>query len=302
MQRKDHIDAFGALSLTGFSLFLAFNQILIKFVNAGLQPVFFAGLRSALAIVCIWIWMVAAGRRPRLERRMVGPGIAIGVVFAVEFLFLFLALDLTTVTRTSIILYSMPMWLAIGAHFTIKGEGLTTKKAAGLLLAFGGVAMALLNRGPDGGGASLIGDLCALGAALCWATLTLIARGTRLREVRPEMQLFWQVLVSAPILLIAAPLFGPLVRDLVPLHLAGLVFQAVAVVSAGFMFWLWLLTIYPAAGVASFSFLTPVFGVALGWLLLGEHVGLSLLGAVALVAIGIVLINRPSRARSSGQS
>ena len=293
MTAKPQMDAMGAAALTGFALFLAFNQILIKFVNQGLQPVFFAGLRSALAVLCLWGWMVLRGRPPRLQRRYLLTGFLAGLAFAAEFLCLFTALDLTTVTRTAIILYSMPVWMTLGAHFLLPGERMAPVKATGLVLAFTGVAWAILNRSTGQGQASLLGDLCALMAAWSWAAITLIARGTRLREERPEMQLFWQVLVSGVVLLAASPLFGPLVRDLHWPHVAGLVFQAVAVVSAGFMFWLWLLTIYPAASVASFSFLTPVFGVGLGWLILGEHVGPATLAAAALVAVGIVLINRP---------
>ena len=237
--------------------------------------------------------MTWRGRPPRLRREMAGPGIAIGLVFAAEFVGLFIALDLTTVTRTSIILYSMPVWLTLAAHFVLPGERITGLKALGLILAFAGVAWAILDRDTGAGQASLVGDLCALGAAIAWATLALIARGTRLREARPEMQLFWQVLVSAPVLILVAPLFGPLLRDLVPLHIAGLMFQGAVVVAAGFVFWLWLLSVYPAAGVASFSFLTPIFGVAFGWALLGEEVGLPLIGSAVLVGAGIVLINRP---------
>ena len=40
MVRKDRIDAFGAVSLVGFSLLLGFNQVVIKVVNEGMQPVF----------------------------------------------------------------------------------------------------------------------------------------------------------------------------------------------------------------------------------------------------------------------
>ena len=295
MERKDRMDAFGAASLTGFALFLAFNQIIIKFVNQGLQPVFFAGLRSVIAVVCLGLWMWYKGRPPRLERRYMVPGIAAGIAFAAEFICLFMALDLTTVTRTSVILYSMPVWLAIAAHFLLPGERITPIRGVGLALAFAGVAWAIIDRSSGQGQASLAGDICALLAAWGWAAITLIARGTRLREVKPEMQLFWQVLVSAPIVLLAAPFFGPLVRDLEVMHVVGLVFQGVVVVSAGFMFWLWLLSMYPAASVASFSFLTPIFGVFLGWLILNEHVGLAGLGAASLVAVGIVLINRPRK-------
>lgn len=295
MQNKRQMDMFGAVSLTGFSLFLAFNQIVIKFVNQGLQPVFFAGLRSVIAIICLMLWMRVMGRPVRLQRRYAAAGVLAGVAFSVEFICLFLALDLTTVTRTSIILYSMPVWLTLAAHFILPDERVTGLKALGLVLAFVGVALAMLARPSGPGQASLLGDLFALMAAWGWAGIALVVRGTNLREERPEMQLFWQVLVSAVLLVGLAPFFGPLIRDFQPIHIAGLAFQGVLVVTAGYMFWLWLLTVYPAGSVASFSFLTPVFGVFMGWLVLEEHVGLPILVAAALVAIGIILINRPVR-------
>ncbi len=296
MQKKDRIDAFGAASLTGFALFLAFNQIIIKVVNQGLQPVFFAGLRSALAFLVLTLWFAAIRRPQRLRKIDVVPGTLAGAAFALEFIFLFIALDLTTVTHTAILLYSMPIWMAVGGHFLLTGEGLTARKSLGLAIAFAGVAVALLYRaGSDAGGASLTGDLCALAAAVCWAAIAIIVKRSSLREIRPETQLYWQLMVSAPILLVASLFFGPLVRDFQPIHLAGIAFQAVAVASAGFMFWLWLLSIYPASGVASFSFLTPVFGVALGWALLSEPLTAGVFIALALVAVGMVLINRPSR-------
>jgi len=52
-----------------------------------------------------------------------------------------------------------------------------------------------------------------------------------------------------------------------------------------------------ASSVASFSFLSPVLGVALGWLLLGEHVGPQILLALVLVCAGLILINRPRKDR-----
>lgn len=137
--------------------------------------------------------------------------------------------------------------------------------------------------------------MAALGAAVGWAVTAMMAKASPLARARPEMQLMWQVGVSAPILLVAALFFGPLVRDLAPVHIAGLAFQIVVVVSAGFIFWLWLLSIYPASGVASFSFLTPVLSVGLGWAILGEQVGADLIGALVLVVIGILLINRRPR-------
>ncbi len=292
MERKDRIDAFGAAALTGFALLFALNQVVIKLTNGGFQPVFLAALRSAVALVCILAWMRLRGQSLAIAPGTLAPGLVAGVLFTAEFICLFMALDLTTVARSSVIFYSMPVWTALGAHFLLPGDRLTPLRASGLALAFGGVAWAILDRGGADGQASLAGDLFALGGAVGWAAMALLVRASRLRDVRPEVQLLWQVSLSIPLLLLAATAFGPFLRDPGPLHLAGLMFQGVVVVTFGFIGWLWLLARYPASGVASFSFLTPVLGVLLGRALLDEPVHLSTLGALGLVAAGLVLINR----------
>lgn len=293
MERKPGIDTFGALALTGFALLLAFNQVVIKVTNGGLQPVFFAGLRSLGAVVFVWLWLRYRNIPLHFPPRALAAGLLTGVLFAGEFLCLFVALDLTTVARSGIIFYSMPLWMAVIAHFATPDDRVSPVKALGLALALGGVALAFADR--QGGQASIWGDLAALGAAIGWAATAMMAKASPLKQARPEVQLWIQVAVSGPILVLVAPLLGDLVRDLQPIHLWGLAFQIVVVVSAGFIFWLWLLSIYPASGVASFSFLSPVFSVFLGWWLLGETITPGIWGALVLVAAGIVLINRPPR-------
>ncbi len=290
--RKDRLDSTGIGALLAVSLLLGFNQIIVKYVNQGLQPVFFAGLRSTIAVgfVGLWLWYRGLLRRVRLTD--LGPGLLIGVMFAVEFLALFVALDLTTVGHSALIMYSMPVWMGILAHFFLPGERSTPLKAAGLALAFAGTALAIVSRGSSGQ-ATLLGDLCALIAAWGWAGTAFVARKSRLRVAGPEAQLFWMVLVSAPILLVASLFFGPLLRaGLVPMHWFWLVFQAGVVVAGGFVTWLWLLSVYPASIVASFSFLTPLLAIILGYLIFAEPLSPSLIGATVLVSCGIVLINR----------
>jgi drug/metabolite transporter (DMT)-like permease len=298
--QKDRLDSFGTVSLVGVTLLLAFNQAIIVEVNQGFQPVFFAGLRSALAVVFVGLWLWWRGRPPVLMRAHLLPGLLAGTFFAAEFLCLFLALDLTSLGRASVIFYSMPIWLALMAHLGLPDARITPVKAAGLALAFCGTALAILSRGSDGAG-SLAGDLLALAAAVGWAATAFVARRSALRHAGPEMQLFWMVLVSAPLLLLAAPAFGPLLRDWTAYHILGLIFQSSLVVAGGFIFWLWLLAVYPAAIVASFSFLTPVFALGLGALFYGEEVTPALGLAAVLVAGGIVLINRRVADAPSGE-
>ena len=299
MARKDSLDTLGVVLLIGISMHFAFNQVVIKWVTAGLQPVFFAGIRSLGAVPCIWLWMVYNNRPLRFEPGTRGAGLLIGLIFGLEFLLLFIALDRTTVVHAAILFNAMPLWLALAAHFLLPGEALTRRKSFGLLLAFAGVVWAIAARSGGGqtaaGQATLAGDLCAIAAGMGWAGTAFMARGSAMRRVLPEMQLFWMVLVSGILLTALSPLFGPLLRDWQPVYLLGIAFQIVLVVSFGFILWLWVLSVYPASGVASFSFLTPIFGIAFGWLIFGEDVSPTTLIAGALVATGILMINRAPR-------
>lgn len=290
--RKDSLDGVGFATVLAVTLLLAVNQIIVKEVNQGLQPVFFAGLRSALAIAFVWGFLKWRGLTARVRMSDLGPGLLIGAIFAAEFLCLFIALDLTLVSRASVIFYSMPVWMGLLGHFFLPGERLNAVRALGLLLAFLGTAWAIVSRPAGAGEASLLGDILALGAAWGWAGTAFLARKTRLREAGPEAQLFWMVAVSAPILLLAAPFFGPLIREIEPAHWGWLLFQSSIVVAGGFVAWLWLLSVYPTATVASFSFLTPLFAILLGYILYAEPLTLPLAVAFLLVASGIILINR----------
>ena len=260
MDEKRAVDLPGAAALIGFAALLGFNQVVIKVTGGGFGPVFQAGLRSVIAAISIYLWMRARGIPVAVPQGVFRWGVLSGSIFAIEFICLFVALDLTTVSRVSILFYTMPVWMALFAHFLIPGETLTRIKLFGQLSAFGGVVIAIVWRGDGSGEASLLGDVLALASAFCWAGIALIAR-TGLKHTAADRQLMWQVLVSAPILLLAAPFFGPLVRDLQPIHLWGLAFQIVIIASFGYALWLWLLSIYPAASVSAFSFLSPIFGV-----------------------------------------
>lgn len=290
MDEKRAVDGFGAACLVGFATLLAFNQVVIKITGDGFNPVFQAGLRSALALLVLLTWMRIFSVPLGMPRRAGFWGVVSGLLFAYEFILLFVALDLTTVSRASILFYTMPVWLGIGAHFLLPNERLTPIKMTGMALAVAGIAIALADRG--GGEASLVGDLCALGATFGWAGINLLVRITPLSDVPAENQLLYQLVVSAIVMLAVSPLFGDLLRDPTLLHVSGLLFQSICVASLGFLLWFWLLKRYKANGVAAFSFLSPVLAVLLGAALLGEQLNTQVWIALALVAAGIFLVNR----------
>ncbi|MFS4582831.1 DMT family transporter [Phaeobacter sp. C3_T13_0] len=304
MSEKRAMDGIGATMLIAFSGLMGLNQVVIKVSNGGFGPVFQAGLRSTIGLGILLGWLALRGRLKRNITPQVKYGVSTlhwtrsvhfwglicGVLFTVEFICLYIALDLSSVSRVTIIFNSMPVWLALAGHLLLPGERLSPLRMLGLGLAMGGVALAVLHRSSSD--ASLLGDILALIATLSWAGIALCARLSPLAQVPPIRQLIYQLAVSAVLLLAVSPLFGPLLREPTFLHLSGVVFQAVAIASLGYLLWFWLIGIYRANAVASFSFLSPVMAAILSWLLLSEVIYPQVWAALALVAIGIVLINR----------
>jgi drug/metabolite transporter (DMT)-like permease len=294
-QRKDHIDAFGAMVLVLFSALMGLNQVLVKLVNAGMSPAFQAGARSVCAFIPVLLWAWWRNKPITVSDGSLMPGILAGVFFAFEFLMLFTALEYTTVSRASVFFYTMPLWTAVGAHFLIPGDRLDLVRLSGLFIAIGGVVLALWHQDLSIGPNAVLGDILCLAGAFLWAGIVLVARTTPLSRSCPEMALLYQLGVSAPILLLATPLFGEPIRELTPLILGMFTFQVFVVVAFGFAIWFWALSVYPASSMTSFSFLAPVFGVLFGWLILDEEITLFIIMALVLVSIGVVLVNRRAR-------
>ncbi|MEZ5558016.1 MAG: DMT family transporter [Pseudomonadales bacterium] len=293
--RRDRIDALAASTLIVFNVLLGLNQALVKLVNAGFAPVFQSGLRSACAFLPVLGFAWLTGRRLSLRDGTLGLGLLNGLLFSGEFCLLFLALDHTTVARVSLFFYTMPIWVTLGAHLLVPGERLTLTRALGLALAVIGVALALSGRSQAAGSDAWLGDALALLAAMFWAAIALLTRTTRLATCSPEMNLLYQLAVSAVVLLLVAPLFGATVREVTPVIAGIFAFQVIVIVAIGFVVWFWILSVYPVSHMASFSLLAPVFGVLFGWLIFDDPIPPQFVAALLLVGSGILLVNRPRR-------
>jgi drug/metabolite transporter (DMT)-like permease len=275
------------------------NMVAVKVTSAGISPVLQAGLRSALAAVVVPMLCrpLGLGFGDWRHGGTLAAGIVAGVLFAVEFVALYIGIGLTTASRAVIFLYGAPFWVALGTHYLVPGDRLTQAKAIGLCVAFGGLLLAFADglRAPAGSD-SLLGDLlCLIGGAL-WAATTVLVKASALRAAPPALVLQYQLVVSAPLLLLASLVFGEswAIRAS-PLVISSFLYQAVGIAGASYLTWFWLVSRHSASRLAAFSVLTPVFGVLAGALLLDEALGGGFLAAVALVALGLGLVNRPAR-------
>jgi drug/metabolite transporter (DMT)-like permease len=132
-----------------------------------------------------------------------------------------------------------------------------------------------------------------VGAAAAWGATTLVIKASALVRTSPEKTLLYQLVVSAPLLGLAALALGERITGAPSaLALGALAYQTLWVGGVTFGVWFALIVRYAASRVSAFTFLTPLFGVAAGHMVLGESIGAPFAAAIALVIAGLVLVNR----------
>ncbi len=202
----------------------------------------------------------------------------------------YLALQHLSAGMGAIVASTNPLVLALVAPFAL-GERLSPLKALGSALGFGGVVWIVLGR--SGTQTALPPDVAlAFCGVLASVASTILFKRYGLGE--SLLALNAVQLVCAGLLMIPAAwlISGPPV--VVPTPALALSFAyLVLVLSVGAtLIWFWLLTHGEASRVSAYYYLTPVFGLALSALLLGERVGLRDVAGLAAIAGGIALVQR----------
>jgi drug/metabolite transporter (DMT)-like permease len=298
-ERKLRLDARAVLLLLLCCALWGLGQVATKLALVEIPPLMQAAARSVGAAMLLGAWMRWRGLLMPWRDGSFAPGLAAGVLFALEFACLFAGLQFTTASRMVVFLYTAPFVVALGMPFIAQRENLNAVQWAGLLLAFAGVVWAFaegFGGRATAGDRQWLGDALGLGAALAWAATTLMMRGTALARIAPERTLLYQLVVSAALLALASALAGePWPSRLTAASLWSLTFQVVVITFFTYLSWFWLLRHYPATQVSAFTLLTPLLGLLAGAWILHEPLTARLVLAMVAVCLGIALVSLAPR-------
>lgn len=287
------IDAAALAIMFGLCTIWGGQQVAVKLAVTVVPPVLQAGLRSLIASVLVGGWMLWRRQKLVTGDATLPAGILAGVLFSLEFLCIFIGLTHTTASRMAVFLYSAPCFTAIGLHWTVPSERLRPMQWLGMAVAFCGIVVAFADGSSSNLAKTWPGDLLGILAGVFWGMTTVVVRASRLANAAASKTLLYQLAVSAVLLCTLAVVTGNVhIGAMTPTTWVSLVYQSVGVAFASYLIWFWMLTRYSAARLASFSFLSPLFGVTFGVLILGESVGWRFAAAVVLVLSGISLVNR----------
>lgn len=293
IQRKTHLDSLAIGLLIACCAFWGLQQILIKTTVAEVPPMWQASVRMVGATVLLWLWCASRGVRLFERDGTLWPGLLAGLLFSGEFAGIYLGLQHTSASRLTVFLYTAPFWVSLLLPRWVPAERLRGFQWLGLFIAFSGVVLAFSEGFDHMSASQLIGDAMGLAAGMLWGLTTLTLRTTRLATASAEKTLFYQVAVTAavcPVLSLALGESWGFAYSAWAWGSIGL--QMVVGAFASYLAWMWLLRHYPATQMSSFTFLTPVFALVCGVVLLKEPLTAQLIVALVGVALGIVLVNR----------
>ena len=289
-QRKDHLDGLAIGILLACCMFWGLQQILVKFLIPEVPPVMQAALRCVGATGLLLLWCRWRGIALFERDGSLWAGLLAGSLFAAEFACIYLGLQHTAASRLTVFLYTSPFWVAALVPLFVHAERLRPLQWAGLGCAFLAVVFAL-REGMGSGSAR--GDLMGLLAGAFWGLTTVSIRATNLTRISPEKLLFYQIAFTSVSLSALSWLLGETWSfDWSPTAWTIMGVQTGVGAFASYLVWMWMLGRYPATRISVFVFLTPLFALLFGNLVLGEAVTGTQVLALVLVALGIVLVNR----------
>ncbi len=279
--------------MIGLCLIWGGNQTAIKIASEEIAPVYQAALRSIGSGILVVLWCLVR-RQPFLvfDRNWIW-GLAIGLLFSLEFIALNIGLNLTEVSSGVIYIYIAPFIAAVGAHFLAAGERLDWRRSLGLLLAFCGILLIFAKGLEAPKPEQITGDLLCLAMGILWGIDMLMFKLTPLSRISAERGLFYELAISSVVLLAVSALMGePWTLGWNARTTGALTYSVVLVSFVSYITMIVMLRRYQASSLGAFVFLAPALGVAIATIFLAEHPGWEVLAAVALTGAGIYLVNR----------
>lgn len=282
----------GTLALLWGSSFL-----LIKIALDALSPVQIAFARIVLGALVLLLLCTLRGIQ--LRGHQLWRHVVVAALFASTLPWVLFGVGEQTVNSglTGVLNATTPLWTVLFGLIFGGQRSLPPARFAGLGLGFAGVMLIFAPwQGdlPGWGALACLGAAASYGVGYVYIGRNLTSATLRDRGVSPLAVAALQMTASSGLAVFTLPVGG-----LQPVHLAVLPLLAITVLGVagtGFAFALnyRLISDEGATTASTVTYLMPAVSVFLGWLVLGEHLGLRVLAGMAVVLIGVALSRRSS--------
>jgi drug/metabolite transporter (DMT)-like permease len=295
MEARKPLDGMATSVMVGLCVIWGVQQVAIKSAAADITPLLQVALRSGIAGLAVLILMLVRQRKIPFSRETLRPGLLVGLLFSIEFMFVAEGLRFTTAAHMAVFLYTAPIFAALGLHFLVPEERLSALQWSGVGITFIGVIVAFLFGGHTATAPQasnmLLGDFFGLLAGMFWGMTTLVVRRSKLSSGSATMTLFYQLAGAFVLLGGLAWVTGQTHFSLSPVSVSSMVFQTVVVTFGSYLAWFSLMRRYQASRLGILSFMTPVFGIIAGVVFLHEPLKINFIAGALLIMLGILTVS-----------
>lgn len=269
------------------------NVVALKLGLQTFPPIWSAFWRMVVGASVVGAWAYSQRIPLRPQSGEIGILLALGTLFTIQISCLNFGVNMTSAAYGVVLLNSYPIFANIGAHFFVPGDRLSSKRAIGLAMSFGGVCLVFLGK-PEGGFATnpVLGNVVVIASAIMLGSRVVFTQRI-VQSMEPVRPVFWQMAISIPVFFLVASLTEP--PTIQPINwpaAAAVVYQGAVIAGLCFVVWTLLLKRYSPGALSMFGFIAPFVGVILSALMFGEAITPRLWGGVMLVVIGIALFTR----------
>jgi drug/metabolite transporter (DMT)-like permease len=300
--KRKQIDGFAVWMMILLCAVWGLHQVAIKMAAPDIAPIIQIALRSGISALLVAVVMMCGWGNFNFRDGTLCPGIIVGILFASEFLCVAEGLRFTSASHMAVFLYTAPVFTALGLHICLPAEKLRLHQWLGIAIAFGGIATAFTGGTQFAGFSSRIlwGDFLGVLAGAGWGVTTVIIRCTSLSEAPPTKTLLYQLVAAFLLLSIYGVCSGQAATiSMTKIAWASLLFQGLIITFASYLTWFWLLRRYLASRLAVFSFMSPLFGVSFGVIILHDSVDTYFAIGAIMVLTGISIVSRSQFIRPS---
>lgn len=273
------------------SFLWANSYLLLKVMSADISPLALTAVRGVMGGVLLALWLLWRGQSIIPQGREWRDWIALGILQGIIPNTL-TAYALTEIAAglTSMLSATGPLMVAVFAHLLFADERLTPRRTLGVLIGFAGMALLL---GPAAFAdrlGSLWGMLAMIATAVSYALGSLYVRS--IPHAKPaRLALGQQAFSGFPAMVAVLVISGPAAFHTVPDHLVALLALGVFCTAMPIVLFMNILRqAGPTLGSMN-GYLTPVWTVLLGYLILGERTGLHEIAGGLVVLLGVILAN-----------
>ncbi len=268
------------------------NSVSIKIGLQGIPPLALAGLRFLLGLAAISVWSLSQRIQMRMNRGELLPLVCLSAIFLAQIIALNVGTCFTLASHSTILVTTYPFFTALFAHFWVPGERLTLRKTVGICIAFSGVLLTFAKHLQPGTHDFLLGDLIVLISG-CLLGLRTVVTKRLVQSIHPYRLLVWLMTLSLPCFFgLSFFLEKGASYHFSASGVTAICYQGLVVAGFCFVAWTSVLEKYSPSKLVVLFFTTPLFGVLLSHLLLGDEISPSLIAGAGFVAGGIYLVNK----------